>query len=118
MKYRKLDANGDMVFGGDLNAFYIDNPEAVAQAVATRLRLSLGEWFLDTTDGTPWQTQVLGKYTGSTRDVVIKARVTDTPGVLSIVNYSSQVGALERRAFTVQMQINTIFGVVEIVGPL
>lgn len=118
MRYRKLDAKGDYVFGGGLNAFYIDVPEAVAQAVATRLKLQLGEWFLDTTDGTPWNTRVLGKYTGNTRDVVIKARVLATQGVVRISNYDSQVGVLAPRAFTVQMQIDTIYGRVLLAGPV
>lgn len=115
MRYRKHDANGDYTFGGDLAAFYIDVPEAVAQACATRLGLGLGEWFLDTTDGTPWKTRVLGFYTGSTRDLVIKQRVLGTIGVLNIEQYSSDV---THRAFTVDMTINTVYGVVQLAGPL
>lgn len=116
MRYRREDANGDMVFGGDLNAFYIDVPEAPAQAVMTRLGMGLGEWFLDTSDGTPWKTQVLGFYTGSTRDLVIKQRVLGTPGVTDIQNYSSQVSP--RRAFTVSMQLNTVYGALILAGPV
>lgn len=116
MRYRKLDANGDMVFGKGLASFYIDVPEAPAQAVATRLKLLYGEWFLNTTDGTPWETKVLGKYTDSMRDLVIKQRVLGTPGVTDYTNYSSQLSA--RRQFSVQMTLDTVYGAVNLAGPL
>lgn len=116
MRYRKLDANQDMVFGGGQAAFFVDVPEAPAQAVSTRLKLLYGEWFLDVTDGTPWSTKVLGKYTGSTRDVVIKERVMGTQGVASYSKYYSYSNA--QRQFFVQMQIDTIYGSVNIVGTL
>ena len=52
MRYRKLDAAGDMTFGNGIGAFYVDIPEAPAQAVMTRLRMEQGEWFLDAKAGT------------------------------------------------------------------
>jgi hypothetical protein len=116
MKYRQLDANGDYTFGGGQAAFFINSPETVAQAVVTRLKLNLGEWFLDTSDGTPWETKVLGKYTGSVRDPVVKSRVLGTLGVVSISNYSSQVNP--QRAYSVNMQLTTVYGAVVVAGPL
>ena len=115
MRYRMLDQNGDYTFGRGLANFYIDVPAAVGQAVGTRLRLQLGEWFQDTTDGTPWQTQVLGKYTQGTRDLVVKSRVVGTPGVVDYRNYWS---TLIDRQFTIGMKIDTIYGVVTLSGPL
>ena len=46
MRYRIEDANGDMTWGSGDKNFYYNQPEAVAQAVMTRLRLWSGEWFL------------------------------------------------------------------------
>ena len=89
MRYRKLDAAGDMVLGGGQAAFYRNQPEAVAQAVKTRLAMRLGEWFLDTSAGTPWNTKILGKFTIPTRDATIRARILGTTGVTSIDAYSS-----------------------------
>ncbi|AOY96842.1 hypothetical protein BKK79_36110 [Cupriavidus sp. USMAA2-4] len=108
MRYRKLDADGDYVFGNQQADFYVNSPDAVAQAVVTRLRLWQGEWFLDTTAGTPWN-QVLGKYAGGTYDATIRQRVLGTQGVQAITDYSSTVDS-EARTLTVSVTINTIYG--------
>lgn len=110
MRYRKLDTNGDYSFGNQQADFYINQPEAVAQAIATRLHLNLGEWFLDTTDGTAWNTQVLGNRTIGTRDAVIKSRVLGTQGVVSpLVAYASQMDP-NTRVFSVQLTAATTYG--------
>ena len=113
MRYRKLDANYDMVFGHGQADFWRDQPEAPAQACLTRLSLWLGEWFLNPADGTPYATKVLGKFTTSTRDPVLRARISGTPGVKSIVSYGSQVNH-DTREFNVQATIDTIYGNVTI----
>ena len=46
MKYRKLTENGDYAFGRGGADMHADTPEAVGQAVLTRLRLFAGEWFV------------------------------------------------------------------------
>jgi hypothetical protein len=109
MRYRKLDANGDYSFGNQQADFYVNTPDAVAQAVLTRLTLITGEWFLDTTEGTPWATEVLGKYTQGAYDIVLKERIVGTPGVQSLDAYTS---ALDRNArkLTVQASITTVYG--------
>lgn len=117
MRVRKLDADGDMVFGGDQASYLKDVPDAVAQVVQTRLHLQQGEWYLDMRDGTPWKTKVLGKYTGSTRDMVIRARIAGSPGVQGIAAYSS---ALDRdgRNFAVTVTIDTIYGKITLKEPV
>lgn len=109
MRYRKLSATGDYVFGGQQADFYKDVPEGVGQAVLTRLRLLRGEWFLDKTEGTPWSTEVLGKYTNGTYDAAIRQRILGTQGVLQITEYSSSVDT-EKRALSVTATISTIYG--------
>ncbi|WP_175984549.1 hypothetical protein [Burkholderia stabilis] len=109
MRYRKQDADGDYVFGGGDADFLVNTPETVAQAVLTRLRLLRGEWFLDTTVGMPWATDVLGKYTNGTYDAAIRQCILGTQGVTEITSYSSSVDP-ETRALTVSATINTIYG--------
>lgn len=108
MRYRTLSPNDDYVFGQGQAEFMVDSPETVAQAVRTRLRLSTGEWFLDTTEGTPYATEILGAGTQSLYDSAIKERVVGTPGVVSIDDYSSYLG--QDRALTVTMTISTQYG--------
>ena len=109
MRYRKLDADGDYVFGGGPADFLVNTPEAVAQAVLTRLLLLRGEWFLDTTAGMPWDTDVLGKYTSGKYDAAIRKCILATHGVTELTNYSSTADP-ETRVLTVTATINTIYG--------
>lgn len=117
MRYRKLDANDDYVFGGGQVDFHKDTPEGVGQAVKTRLRLLRREWFLDTADGTPWSTEVLGKYTSATYDAAIRQRILGTQGVVELVEYSSNLDT-ERRALSVTATINTIYGTTKVQATL
>ncbi len=109
MRYRKLDANGDYSFGHQQADFYVNTPEAVAQACETRLRLYAGEWFLDTTAGMPWRTQVLGKYTKNVYDAVIKSYIASTPGVNSVNNYSSSL-VTGTRQLSISATLDTAYG--------
>ena len=116
MRYRKLDADGDYTVGTGQD-FLVDSPEAVAQAIKTRLGLYAGEWFLDTEDGTPWRTEVLGKYTLSTYDAVIKDRILGTAGVAQIDEYSSEFDGTTRR-LTIAATISTEYGQATVTGTI
>lgn len=120
MRYRKLDANGDMIFGHGSGDFWFNQPEAVGQSVMTRLLLFSGEWFLNTVEGTPWggfplndlvvqQGQILGVHTQLSRDAAIRQRILTTSGVVTINSYASQVDP-DTRTFAVQATIDTIYG--------
>jgi hypothetical protein len=118
MRYRILDANGDMTFGSGSNNYYYNVPAAVAQAVQTRLMLRQGEWFLDTSDGTPWLQQILGKSTQQVRDMLLKARIIQTQGVNALVSYNSKTN-VTTRALAVSGTLDTIYGEVTLIpaGP-
>ena len=113
MIYRKQDENGDMVFGnGDLD-FYIDSSEGVAQSVETRLKLWAGEWFVDATEGTPYQTNVLGTGKSESAGPVIRQRILETEGVLDMVSFDLNIDPNTRK-LTILSTINTIYGVTNI----
>ena len=113
MRYRKLDANGDMTFGRGQADYYRDVPEAPAQAIKTRLALRLGEWFLDVTDGTPYDTEILGAHTQNTRDAAIRERIEGTQGVVSLDAFSSTFDP-NLRAFSVAATVTTAYGPVSV----
>ena len=110
MRYRKLSPTGDYLFGQQQANFWINVPDGVAQAVATRLRLWVGNWFLNTADGTDWSGKVLGNRTALTRDAEIRQRVLNTPGATQINGYSSSINA-NTRAFSASFQLDTQYGV-------
>lgn len=107
MRVRAQDANGDMTFGLSSKNYLVNSVEAVAQLVLTRLLLFRQEWFIDTSDGTPWIGEIVGYRTQLTRDIAIKTRIINTIGVVSILNYSSVV---TDRGLSVSAAILTQFG--------
>ncbi len=108
MRYRKLSADGDYTFGNGQLDFFRDVPEAVGQAVATRLKLWLGEWFLDIDEGTLFMQGILGKHSKTNADLTIQNRVLSTQGVLSMQNYVSEIDP-ENRIMTTRFDLDTIY---------
>ena len=115
MRYRKQDENGDYTFGRSLNDFHIDNADAVAQAIDTRLKLWVGEWFADVSDGTGWTQAILGKHSQNLYELTLRQRVLETKGVLSIDNFQSYLEPKTRK-LTVEMLVNTIYGQSDLIG--
>jgi hypothetical protein len=120
MRYRKLTAEGDMQFGHGTGDFWHNQPEGVGQSVKTRLLLFSGEWFLDTSAGTPWggfplndlvvqQGRILGVHTQLSRDAAIRERILTTLGVVTINDYDSTTDP-DTRVFAVNATIDTIYG--------
>ena len=109
MIYRALDTDGDYTFGKGSGNFFHDIAAAPAQACKTRLRLIRGEWFLDITNGTPYNSQILGAGMVSIYDEAIKSVILNTPGVTGIIAYASQVEPSTRKA-SVSCTISTKYG--------
>jgi hypothetical protein len=110
--YRKLDENGDMVFGFNSADFY-SGVDAVGQAVYTGLRLLQGEWWEDTSAGFPLLQSVIGQ-PGSVNhqnavDMLVQEQILSTQGVQSINNYSS---VYVHRQYVFNADIQTIYGAV------
>lgn len=108
MRVRRVDENGDMIFGSNQAAFHRDTPDAVAQIIESRLQLWEGQWYLDLDEGTPYETQVFGKRTEAMRDPALRARILDTPGVSEIASYTSVLNR-DTRGFSVSATVTTNF---------
>ncbi|HCT3679237.1 TPA: hypothetical protein OTU09_001781 [Acinetobacter baumannii] len=109
MRYRKLSSDGDYVFGSGKNDFLSNSPETVAQAILTRLKLWLGEWFANTSDGTGWNQSIVGKHSKNLYELTLRQRVLETPGVSSVADFQSSLDP-ETRHLSVSMVVNTIYG--------
>lgn len=109
MRYRREDDNGDYTFGQGDDTWLINSPEAVAQAIKTRFELWYGQWFLDTTEGTPWIQSVLGKQRPEIYNLAIRQRILDTAGVSSITAFDTTVNTSTRRV-TFTATVETLYG--------
>lgn len=107
MKYRRLDDNGDYIFGAGSQGF-LTNTEACAQAIKTRLGLYEGEWWEDISTGLPLWQKILGS-PGSNKgaiDVILSERISGTTGVSNISDSSSSF-ARGTRAYKYSAYVKT-----------
>lgn len=116
MRYRREDENGDYTFGQGDNAFLVNSPETVRQAILTRLELWQGEWFLNTQEGTPYQQSVVGKQQADVASLAIRDRISRTPGVRSILSSGSTFDGNTRR-FTFTATVDTVYGQITLTWP-
>ena len=110
---RRLE-EGSPVLSGNV---WIYDIEAIAQTINTRLNLFSGEFWRDVSEGTPWISDILGKNTRSktlqSKSTILKDRILNTDGVISILEWSSDFSYTDRK-FSVNATVLTEFGVVDI----
>lgn len=106
MRTRPLSPLGDFTIG---QPWFVNSPQAVEQTIGTRLKLWLGEWFMDVTDGTPYLTEILGERYNKNPDAAIKRRILGTPGVTQLVSYSSSFSGSATRILTVNATVQTLY---------
>lgn len=111
MTVRKLDENGDIVTSGTI---FTTGQDEVAQTLRTRLRLFLGEYFRDITDGTPWFEQILGKGTSlDAKEAALRNRIVRTPGVIRLTSFTTDFD-VNTRKYTVTAGVLTSYGLTEV----
>lgn len=89
-----LDANGNIALASP--------PYAIAQDVASAVRLFLGELWYDTTQGIPYWTQVLGKLPPASLLIEMINQVAKTvPGVVTVQTF---ITSFTNRAVTGNIQ--------------
>lgn len=112
MIYRKLDKDGDYIFGSNGNA-YISGTLAVRQAVVTRLRLLLYEWWENLEDGLPLWQQIIAQRDIAQAEKIIQDRIIRTPHVMSLVTFDA-VWDNQYRRLTILASIMTEYGQIEL----
>lgn len=112
MRYRKLTADGDYSFGGNSNDF-LTGAEAVRQAVITRLRLLLYEWWENLEDGLPLWQQIIAQRDTAQAEKVIRERMAQTPHVIGLITFQSDWDN-EKRILIITALLQTEYGEVGI----
>jgi hypothetical protein len=93
-------------FGLDL----VEDIEQIRQKIKIRLQFFLGEWYLDTTLGVPYFTEVSEKNPKMARiQAIFKAVIIETPGVTELTAFSATYDAA-LRVFNLDFTVNTIYG--------
>lgn len=80
--------------------------DSTAQRLQTRLRILLGEWFLDRSEGLPYFEQIIGR-TSSIAHVrqILAQRIRDTEGVRTLDEMTLNLDA-QTRVLTVTFRVN------------
>lgn len=116
MKYRMLDENDDYVLGSYKNIF-LTGKEAVGQAIKTRLKLLLEEWWENTEDGLPLFQQILGTFGGEDNlngvDLIIQERILSTQDVIGLKDFERNFN-FKTREYTFSAIVETRYGEFEI----
>lgn len=108
---RALTPDGDIATSGQQ---FLRDRFAVAQIIATRLRLFLGEYFLDTNEGTDWFAKVLTKQGSIAQtDALAQQRIIRTDKVVSLLSYESD-SDISARTYTLTAEVLTDYGVVTV----
>lgn len=90
----KLNLDGDIIWrnGPLLRQDTTQTPaEVTGQRLLILLRTWMGEWFLDTTYGIPWEQRILAKKQVSkvSVDLILQQKVLSDEGVKEIVSWES-----------------------------
>lgn len=112
MTVRKIDPDtGDIVTQGTM---FIGEQLEIEQTIKTRLRLFLGEYFRDITDGTPWFQEIFNKQTSmDIREARLRSRIAGTPGVLQLTSFDTEFD-LDARTYTVTASVLTQYGILTV----
>ena len=97
-----------IIRNGDL--MLIDNAERVAQQVKITLCFWYGEWFLDTTDGTPYLEHILVKAPNISHiRQILSERIKSVEGVKTLLSMVLDYNA-SARTLDVEYKIDTDYG--------
>lgn len=111
---RKLDENGDMVFGaGSEGMLY--GLDAMKQILRSRLSVVAGEWWEGDRTAIPYLPDILGapatRSVKDALDLMIINRIVDTVNVISVSNVKS---SFENRVYRFSCDVQTIYGETEV----
>lgn len=113
MRYRRIDNNGDYIFGNGQYDFLVDL-EAVPQAIKTKLNLFQGEWWEDLSEGLPFYQEIAGHFIKSDeeKDIITRIysnRIMDVEAVNEFLSVEAEFDN-ENRKYSLTASVDTIYG--------
>lgn len=107
------DATGDIDIQAN-NWVMVQGTEEISQIIKQNLQTVLGEWFLDSSLGLPWFTEIFEKGQSQKNiDTIFIDEIGACPGVISLVNYSSQLTDKANRVLSIEFQAYTVEGILD-----
>lgn len=92
------------------NLSLVDGLDYIRQKLQIRLQFFYGEWFLDTTQGIKYFDEIFIKNPTLSRvQSILKAAITDTPGVNELLKMECSIDNA-RRKLLVTFTVNTTYG--------
>ena len=92
----------------------VDKADQLRQKLAIKLQFFLGEWFLDTTKGVDYYTDILVPNPELNKiQAILKAVIINTDGVNTLTYFDAKFDAAER-SLTLKFTANTIYGNISI----
>ena len=111
MIYRQLSPSGDYTIGN--KTAFISDSEAVQQAVLTRLRLLIYEWWEELEDGVPYWQQIIAQRDLEAAKKIIRDRIAQTPKVVAILTFETDWNN-ETRTLKITAGVQSEYGIFEI----
>lgn len=110
MRNLKIDPlTGDLSLAGG-KPLFVEDQEAIAQAIRSALRTVMGEWFLDPTLGVPYIEAGQNRSTNPfVLGSVVKAKILAVPGVRSVDSMQFSLDRLTRR-LSIAFAATSVFG--------
>lgn len=101
------DTNDLYLFSDGSLGIAVSN-QAIGEHAKQRLNTYLGEWVYDTTVGTPWIQQIFVRpFSPGVANAVIKQRISETPGVTELTEFSLTVDYKTRGVKAVGAKVTT-----------
>jgi hypothetical protein len=118
MKDLALDKDTHDLYFVDSSIQVVNDLDSVEQRLKTRLLFYLKEWFLDTTAGVPFYTDLLIK-NPNIPDIenILKAKILDTPEVIELLEFDT-VYAASARSLEVTFKVRATYGYIDLIVSL
>lgn len=106
-----LDDTGDLAFE-DNNWVMATGTEEIRQIVMCNLNSIAGEWFLNTTQGLPYFTQIFEKQSdGQVVNDIFQNAVANSEGILEVISLDATIVDRQNRILLVEFEARTIAGI-------